>query len=232
MSGLYERMAKPAPPLAPVAALVLAAGRSSRMGAFKPLLPLGEATVLERAIRAFRGAGIDEVYVVIGYRAEELLPIVERLEAKPIRNERYEEGMFSSVLAGLRALANSSEAFFLLPVDTPLVEPSSIGAMLRTREESGAAVVYPVFRGRRGHPPLVSRSCYPDILSFGGQGGLRAALRRFDASAAEVELHDAGIVLDIDTPGDYEALKDYFAHRGVPSEEALRELLSSFEGGR
>jgi molybdenum cofactor cytidylyltransferase len=100
--------------LSPLAfsALILCGGRSSRMGDFKALLPLGGDTVIERVIRLFREAGIADVTAVLGHRPQSTLPVLERHGVRPVVNDRYDEGMFSSVKAGVRALDRNRSAFF------------------------------------------------------------------------------------------------------------------------
>src|ERR1035438_509749 len=112
-----------------IAAIVLAAGYSSRMAEFKPLLPLGGSTALELCIRLFRDAGVAEVLAVLGHRADELQPLAERAGARCILNPHFEQGIFSSISAGSRALAGWVEAAFVLPADIPLVRPHTIRRM-------------------------------------------------------------------------------------------------------
>ncbi len=190
-------------------ALILCAGRSSRMGAFKPLLPLGEETLLERVIRLFREAGIADVTAVLGHRAECAVPVLQRHGVRPALNDRYDEGMLSSVKAGVGTLNRSRRAFFLLPVDIPLVRPETLQALIGAFREGTADICRPCFRGRRGHPPLISSTLIPAIVEFDGPGGLRTFLARYRGSTADVAVEDPGILLDLDRHDDYErALKD------------------------
>ena len=140
-----------------IAVIVLAAGYSSRMAKFKPLLPLAGSTALERCIRLFRDAGVCEVIAVLGHRAEELQPLAERAGARCILNPHFKQGMFSSISAGSRALAGWVEAAFVLPADIPLVRPHTIRRMASIFVTRREGIVYPVFEGRRGHPPLIER---------------------------------------------------------------------------
>src|SRR5579863_7962918 len=103
-----------------LAAIVLAAGASSRMGSLKPTLVLAGTTALERSVASFRDAGIDEVIVVLGHRAQELRPLAERCGAHPVYNKDFRVGMFSSLLAGARALPEWARGAFVLPADVPL----------------------------------------------------------------------------------------------------------------
>ena len=191
-----------------IAAIILAAGYSSRMGAFKPLLPFGATTVLERSIDLFRAAGIDDIRVVVGHRADELLPLLARRQVQPLLNARYQEGMFSSVVTAAASLERASKAFFLLPVDFPLVRQETVELLVRAYQGAAVNILYPACRGQRGHPLLLATSYRDVILSWQGNGGLRALLKQYQGDAATIETGDEGILLDMDTPEDYERLQD------------------------
>jgi CTP:molybdopterin cytidylyltransferase MocA len=219
-----------------VSALLLAAGRSSRMGELKPLLPLGSSTLLETAAERFRRAGVEDVRVVVGHRAEEIVPVVERMGARWILNPDHERGMLSSVLAGARGLEPAVESFFLLPADIPLVKPRTIEALLRAGGPLPAGPVYPRFLGRRGHPPLIPRRCLPAEPAPGqtpGQAsqparGLRAFLARWEREAVDVDVADQGIAMDCDTPADYQRLQAYGRGEHIPTEAECRALWGLF----
>lgn len=190
-----------------IAAVILAAGYSSRMGAFKPLLSFGATTVLERSIALFRTAGITDIRVVVGHRADELLPLLSHLQIQPLFNARYQEGMFSSVVAAVESFKGENGAFFLLPVDFPLVRRQTVETLLCAYQSGAGGILYPTCNGRRGHPPLLALSYREVILSWQGDGGLSALLRQYQGDAASIETGDEGIILDMDTPADYERLR-------------------------
>jgi CTP:molybdopterin cytidylyltransferase MocA len=184
-------------------ALVLSAGSSERMGDFKPLMTLGGTTILERAIRLLQSAGIHRIHVVVGHRAAELTPIVERLGAHAVVNARYAEGMYSSVKAGVSHLEESTESFFTLPVDIPLVRPATVLELLKACPAGGSAICYPTFGGRRGHPPLIGSRHLQAILDYGGDGGLTALLKKLEQHSVNVPVSDEFIHADMDRPEDY-----------------------------
>ena len=157
--------------------LVLAAGSSERMGDFKPLMTLGGMTILERVVRLFQSAGIRRIHVVVGHRASELAPVIERLGARALVNARYHEGMFSSVCAGVAGLDGSTEAFFSLPVDIPLVRTTTLNELMRASPAGGSAICHPTFGKRRGHPPLIGCRHIQPILDFSGAGGSGCGFR-------------------------------------------------------
>lgn len=211
--------------------LIVAAGYSSRMGTFKPLLPLKEKTVIEAAVDSLRFGGITDIRVIVGHRAAELYPVLKRLPVRIIENSNYDAGMFSSVVTGLRTFAEEAEAFLLLPGDNPLIRKRSIKDILREYRKTDAAVVYPVFNGQRGHPPLISAKCFADILGGDGVGGLCTILERFAIDSAEVAVADQGVLLDIDTMDDYEQLTKFYMQRNIPTYDECLALLHKYQVG-
>jgi molybdenum cofactor cytidylyltransferase len=189
-----------------ISAIILAAGYSSRMGTLKPLLKLGDKTILEHEIELFSDLGIQDVIVVVGHGAEQIIPIVHDCGAREVMNTQFERGMFSSVQAGVNALRPGSEAFFVLPVDIPLVRSQTIRDLLTAYCGEKSKIVVPAFRGKRGHPPLISASYRNEILSYCGDEGLRGFFRKHNRHSNLVEVADEMILFDLDTPADYEAL--------------------------
>ena len=209
------------------AALILAAGNSSRMVALKPLLPIGAVTVVEAAIKSFRAAGITEITVVVGNRADEIRPFVERAGGRCTVNPHFAEGMFSLILAGIASLPVYATACFILPVDMPLVRSHTICRIARVYARRKLGILYPVFAGRHGHAPLVSRAILDEALAQGRSGNLRTLLRSHAAQAGEVSVHDEGILLDMDTPQDYERMAVLACERDVPSNAECEDILAA-----
>lgn len=208
-----------------VVGLIVAAGYSSRMGDFKPLLPLGTKTVVETAVDSLLHGGITDIRVIVGYRAAELYPVLERLPVSIIENPHYPTGMFSSVLAGLTTFAGEADAFLLLPGDNPLIRKRTIKDLLRCYHQTKAAVCYPAINGERGHPPLIRASCFADIFASDGSGGLRHILEKFEQDSKDVAVADQGILLDMDTQEDYTRLTSFYANHHIPTYEECLALL-------
>ena len=209
-----------------VSAVILAAGFSSRLKDFKPLLLLGEMTLLERAIRLFHQNRISDTLVVVGYRSEDLIPLLQSFGAGWVVNESYREGMFSSVIAGLSRLEADREAFFLLPMDIPLVRPRTIRDLLTAYPKAGKQILYPTFQGRRGHPPLIAAAFAEEIRLWKGEGGLRSFLGQYETQSLEVEVADEYILRDIDTAADYQELILRYPNYEIPSLTECRVLLT------
>lgn len=193
-----------------VSAVVLAGGYSTRMKDFKPLLPLGGSTIVENTVNIFRNAGIRDITVVTGYRAEDLRAVLDRAGIRWVYNANYPEGMYSSVIAGVHSLRAGTKGFFLLPADMPLVKKDTIHSLLREYRENGTDIIYPVFNGKRGHPPFISLSLFSPILAWDGSGGLRALLAQYQDRVKHVEVQDEGILTDLDSPEDYTKLCRHF----------------------
>ncbi|MFZ0131279.1 MAG: DVU_1551 family NTP transferase [Desulfobacterales bacterium] len=209
-----------------VTGLILAAGFSQRMGDFKPLMRLGGMTVIERTIRLFQSAGVHRVLVVVGYRAQELIPLVEKCGAHVSINAQYEKGMFFSVAAGVAALDEATGAFFVLPVDIPLVRPATLRDLLAAFPAGDAAICHPSFGGRRGHPPLIGRRHIHAILTWAAPGGLGALLGRLERHALDVAVIDEFIHQDLDRPADFRRMADRLERRDVLSPAECAALLN------
>ncbi len=207
-------------------AIILAAGFSSRMGQMKALLRLNHRTVLEQAILLFQNAGVNDILVVTGHGCKALSPVIQASGARQVHNAEYRSGMFSSVLAGVRNVAQHSRAVFLLPVDIPLIRPWSIRELRRVFTQHPEAVIHPGFNGKRGHPPLIPSGLIPDILSWNQPGGLAGFLALHDSTSITVDLPDRHILMDMDTPEDYRLLKAANQRRDIPTAAECDHLLN------
>ena len=198
-----------------IAALVLAAGLSSRMSEFKPLLKFGAKTVLERVVEAFWHAGVEDVRVVVGHRDHELIPILQQRNVRWVKNNRYQEGMLSSVKAGVASIEQDIDGFFVTPVDIPLVRTSTITAIVDTFQKSGKLIFYPNFLGRRGHPPLISTQYRDEILLWDKPGGLKGFLQQKEVEAIDLNVQEECILLDMDTLEDYQRLLEIYKNTEI-----------------
>ena len=214
-------------PAATVAAIVLAAGFSSRMGAFKPLLPFGDGTLIAHVAANLRAAGMSRIHVVTGFQDGALAPELAHLGVIRTHNSDYASGMFSSVRQGVASLPPEVDAFLLAPVDMPLIRPATIARLLRAAAAHSSAVVYPSFAGDRGHPPLVRRSLFAEILASDGDGGLQTLLARHDDQASEIAVFDWGCLVDMDRRSDYRLLAAAMAGRGAPDADECEAMLEA-----
>ena len=210
------------------AAVILAAGYSSRMKDFKPLLPVGGSTALEMLVGSVRAAGINDITVVTGYCRERLTPAICGLGVVEAYNGDYASGMFSSIKAGLRQAADSfsgAEGFLLMPVDCPLIDSATIAAVAeaaREGGENGRDFYVPVFEGKKGHPLFIPAAYVDEICSWSGRGGLKAVTDRHWERMKRIPVSDEGCLLDMDTPAGYREILEFLAAgRKRPSLESL-----------
>lgn len=190
-----------------LAALILAAGFSSRMGAFKPLLPLpfahGTLNPVQALCALYHTAGVDTIIVVSGHRAAEVEACAHACNARTVRNRRPEDGMFSSVCAGLDSLAEvTCSHLFVHPVDVPLVRHSTVRALLKAAQETPEKVLIPSYAGEEGHPPLFPSIFLPVVRQWSGEQGLHGALQTLPRMT--VALADDTILFDMDTDSAYQ----------------------------
>ena len=189
-----------------IGALIVAAGMSSRMGQFKPMLNIGSISVAQRVIATLSQSGVSKIVMVTGYNAT----ILERhLSGNGIiflRNDHYETTqMFDSVKIGLRYLLDKCDKGLFTPVDVPLFTSRTVKTIL----DSGAPLACPMCEGRQGHPILIDNALIPEILNDCGEMGLKGAMDRCSVPLRRIDVDDPGTIHDADTPEDFSQLVDY-----------------------
>ncbi len=196
--------------------MVAAAGLSSRMGDFKPFMELNGFPMIQMTVQSLKNAGIRDITVVTGHRADEMEQVLTPMGVHLVRNENYQEtDMLASIRLGLSAM-EQAEGVFFLPGDLPLVSPGSMKEILERLAalpgETDALV--PVTGDRTSHPPVLLPGGIRAVLAYEGEGGLKGS---FSAMRTEyMKLDDAGALADADVRGDFEKLKIWArAHRGV-----------------
>jgi molybdenum cofactor cytidylyltransferase len=187
-----------------VSAIVLAAGLSTRMGRMKPLLPFGRHTVIEQVVAALLGTAVTEVVVVTGHgRAA----VEGRLADWPVRcvyNPDYAVGeMLSSIQAGMRAVSQAASAALIVLGDQPNLAPTIVTLLIDAYRSGGGAIIRPTFAGRPGHPVLIDRSLWPEVLALPRSASLRDVLRAHGEEVSAVVVETDCILRDMDTPEDY-----------------------------
>ncbi len=186
-----------------VGAVVAAAGMSSRMGGFKPMLSIGTISIAQRVTATLRQGGAGKIVVVTGCNAEELERHLAKERLIFLHNNDYAHTeMFDSVKIGLEYLRDKCDKVFFTPVDVPLFTAATVHTLL----ECGADLACPVCNGERGHPILMSAEVIDRVLTDSGEGGMKGALERCGIPMKLVEVDDPGILLDADTPEDYDGL--------------------------
>lgn len=189
------------------AAVVLAAGFSSRMGWPKALLRLGSRSVMERMASNLRAAGILDILVVTGHRGQEVGAEAERLALGRVHNPDFAAGMLTSVQAGSRALDAEVKGFFVIPVDCPLVEARTYSSLIQVRQSEDSDVVHPTCCGRRGHPPLLAARLRGALSAADPHTNLRLFLEEHALRRHDLDVADPGVLMDMDTPRDFRLLE-------------------------
>src|SRR6266571_3139529 len=189
-------------------ALVLAAGRSSRMGRAKATLPLDGDTFLSRIVRTLLAAGVDDVVVVVGHEAAAIIgAFPSELPARFVDNRNYDRGQLSSLLAGLAVVDRPGvQAVLVTLVDVPLVTTATVRAVIDRYRQTHAPIVRPTSGARHGHPLLIDRSLFAELRAADAEAGAKPIVRAYASAAGEVEIADEGAFVDIDTIEDYERL--------------------------
>jgi len=184
-----------------LAAVILSAGASRRMGMPKALLPYREGTFLEHLIQITRHPRIGVKRVVLGAGAEEIRTIAKLDSSVVILNPDWEQGQLSSLCVGLRSLEGiETDGVILCPVDHPLVSARLVSDLVERFYGSGKAIVLPTYHGRRGHPVIFSSALYGELLAAPADKGARAVVWAHAADVLEVPTDEEGVVLNINDP--------------------------------
>ena len=183
--------------------IVLAAGASSRMGEPKPLLEVDGITFLERAVHILREAGCRYVVAVV---TDDLW--IERLAdvsgAAVIINDEEGTEQIDSLRLGIANLPEETDAVVVLPVDFPRIAAETVKRMVDEARRSDAPILNPSYNGTAGHPVVFSSRVFPELLAPDLPEGARSVIDAHAQEVHAVQVDDAGILADVDTPGDYQ----------------------------
>jgi molybdenum cofactor cytidylyltransferase len=186
-----------------ICAIVLAAGRSRRMGVQKLLLPFGGKTVIAHIVDQLTASSVDEVYVVVGYQGKQ---VSEGLSGRPVsivNNSNYKSGMLSSVRCGLHAISQQCKAVLVALGDQPSVTMKLIDRMLQNFASTEKQILVPLYDGKRGHPIICSAVYRDEILTHYNDIGLRGLLHAHNEDIFELSVETSGVLSDMDLPEDY-----------------------------
>lgn len=185
-----------------IAAVVLSAGESSRMGWPKALLPIDGQTFIERIVAALKQGGLERIVVVLGFNTEEMRRQIEQLPVEIVVNPDYKQGQLSSLQTAIRYLESDTNCDGMLVhlVDHPYIDPQLVGVMVRQFSESKKLIVVPRHQGKRGHPVIFARALFAELLNAPMDQGAKAVVNAHRSETLEIDTEDVGITLDIDTP--------------------------------
>jgi len=186
-----------------VSAILLAAGESKRMGEPKLLLPFGSSTILEQAVDNLLNSRVDEVIVVVGDRAQEMIKRIANRPVKVAINPVYHEGMGTSIVRGLSLVDSKALAVMLVLADQPLIDSETINRLIEAFFSHDKGIVIPAYKGRRGHPIIFSTKYKEELLGLKGDVGGKQIIREHPDDILEVAVKSQSINIDIDTMDNY-----------------------------
>ena len=187
-----------------ISGIVLSAGESSRMGSLKQLLPFGHKTVIETVLDNFLQTDLYEIIVVLGHQAEQISIVLGESPVKKVTNERYKDGMLSSIQYGINATNRNTEAYLIGLGDQPFVSASLIIPLLERFKECGKGIVIPSYNGKRGHPIVIHAKYRDEISHLDPNVGLRQLVYEHEDDLAYVDVPSDAVIRDMDFPEDYE----------------------------
>jgi molybdenum cofactor cytidylyltransferase len=192
-----------------VAAIVLAAGRSTRFVRNKLIEPIDGEAMVARVVGVAIASGAEPVIVVTGFEAARVVEAVEGLDVRVVPNPAYEEGMSTSLRAGILAVPPESGGALILLGDMPGVQASDVGKLIATFGKFGPeSICVPVKDGRRGNPVLWGAAYFTEMMAMSGDVGAKELLARHAHKVCEVQVTSNGILTDVDTPSDLDAIRE------------------------
>jgi molybdenum cofactor cytidylyltransferase len=198
-----------------ISCILLAAGESKRMGKPKLLLNLGLSNIINTTIENLLKSEISELIIVLGHESQKIkssLSIQDK-RIKFVINKNYREGMSTSIKCGVLTVSKESEAFLIALGDQPLISPNIINSIIEKYQSSGAGIVTVMHQSLRGHPVIISKKYFEEILSLNGDIGARDLLKKHLDDTVSVSIESSEEFFDIDRIQDYEELKRIYGRR-------------------
>ncbi len=211
------------------AGLILSAGFSSRMKDFKPLMKIDGLTPLEILINSMKIAGIEDIFVITGFRSDDIKAFLADKDVNCIYNPDFENGMFSSIQTGVRAAsANQNTCFLMTPVDVPLIPPYIFKAVLNRAKDNPDCFICPRFDGKKGHPLYIPGSMTEEILTSKGEQGMKSITSAHPDKMILFETHCESIIYDMDTQEAYANIIKFYNENKYPTEAQCRKMYERF----
>lgn len=188
--------------------VLLSAGLSSRFGSPKALARINDKTVIEDLQSLLLETQLDEIIIVLGHAAELITPFLfNHKKVKVVYNKDYKFGQTSSFKAGLGSVSPSSTGIMLLPVDYPLIKKETFSQLISQFEKEKPAILVPVYKNKKGHPPIFSSSLKDSFLSLNNDEGINTVIHQHPADTTLSPLGDAGIIKSFNTRAEFDQLK-------------------------
>lgn len=211
-----------------IGAILVGAGASKKMKEFKPLLPFGDSTIALHIVTMLKQLHIDPIVVVTGYKAEELQEHLAHANVRFIKNERYfETQMLDSIILGMKDISHQCERVLIMPMDLPNITQETIENEIKIQ----APIIRTSYQGKGGHPIIIDKQVFSCIYDYQGDHGLRGALEHSGYSVIDFEVEDSGVIEDIDTQEEYQAIieDNYLQGKGHPIHPQVKITLSGNE---
>jgi molybdenum cofactor cytidylyltransferase len=186
-----------------ISAILLAAGESNRMGQPKQLMPFGQITIVERTIDNLLNSAVSETIVVLGYKDEEIRKTIAGKPIKIAMNPDYQQGMSTSIIAGLKQVDKRARAVLIALSDQPFVDSQTITSLVEAFIANKRGIIIPVYQGRRGNPVIFAIEYKGELLNLKGDVGGREIIKLHPDEVLEVAVNCEGVLLDIDTMENY-----------------------------
>jgi len=186
-----------------VSAILLAAGESKRMGQMKQLMPFGRSTILGEAINNLLSSAVNEVILVLGYKADEVIRTSIGRPVKLVINPYYWQGMSTSIIAGMNHVDTRAQAIMIALGDQPLISSQTINTLIKEFQSHDKGIAVPTYRGKRGHPIIFGIKYKRKLLELKGDIGGRKIIEDHPDDVLEVEVASESVVVDFDTKNDY-----------------------------
>jgi len=190
-----------------VAAIVLAAGSSTRMGTIKALVPVGGEAMLSRVLSILASSRVDEIVVVLGHSAELVQQTIPLDGVKIAINDDYQSGMASSIRTGLANLSANADAALIVLADQPFLRAQTIDSLIEQYRSKRPEIIVPTYNGFRGNPVLLDRSAFAEVASLSGDVGCRAIFGTHTHGIMKVPVQDIGVLIDLDTTAEVERFR-------------------------
>ena len=187
-----------------ISAIVLAAGLSTRMKAFKQLLPFGDRTVIEQVVSVLMTCSLDEIVVVTGHRHAEVESALAKYPVRVAFNPLYQQEMLTSIQRGWSQVASKTDAVMHVLGDQPHLQARVVQQLVAAYREQGAGIFIPSFNKRRGHPILIDARYRDEIAALGAAATMRDFMRAHAAEIRHLTVESDAILRDMDTPEEYE----------------------------
>ena len=199
-----------------VSVIILAAGKSTRMGTQKLCMQLGQHTMLEQTVDNYLASKVNDVIVVIGHEAPNIKKLLPHKTVSIVHNPRYEEGIGTSISAGIKTVKDDMQSVVIALADQPYVRSDTIDYIIDEHRKNNKGISVPVYKGIRGNPAIFDIKYKEDLLTLEGDTGGKQITSRYPDDVFEIAIESEEVIADIDTIESYHKVKRKFEKRTTP----------------